>query len=338
MIPLLLALAAPVFAADHHVVRAGDTVASIAAALGDPSLEGAILKANGLTRADPLEVGAVLLLPDRGARPPEAVLHSYFGTGSITPPGGAAAAFDTSLPLPEGTTVCTDADSFATLRLASDADGPDHDDVNLWPDTCLEIRSLAARAGDRSSLINVTRGSVSVQAVRKGETQGTITVTTADAVATSRGGGHRVHVEDGATRTEALYNPLAVIAQGVELDLQPGQGSRIKAGEAPGKPVQLLVPGTPSAPDAGLPLRVPDFEWTPVDRALGYVLEIGLDAEFRDIVLLEDLPGPAYAPELLIVPWREDGLWWRVTSYDRMGFMGVPSDPRPQRFPIEEQP
>jgi hypothetical protein len=32
-------------------------------------------------------------------------------------------------------------------------------------------------------------------------------------------------------------------------------------------------------------------------------------------------------PDLLFLPYRVRGYWWRVSAFDRVGFVGAPSDP-----------
>ncbi|MCB9743352.1 MAG: LysM peptidoglycan-binding domain-containing protein [Alphaproteobacteria bacterium] len=319
-------------ASDHHVLRAGETLESVAAAQGvDPV---ALRELNGLSPEDQPEVGAVLKLPGApGERPEPAVLHTFLGTGYVQPPRRDRSPLEPALPLTEGTTLCTHAESYATLRLAVDVDTGEHDDVNLWPETCVVVESLSSKRGGRSSLLRVLNGSISVVSTRPGESEGRITLRTADAVATADGGGQRLHVEEGATRAEAVYKPMAVIAQGEELALEAGQGSRVRAGEAPGPVVQLLLPGESLTPRPSVSLRVPAFRWGPVAEAAAYQIELGMDPEFREVVLMQSLPDPRWDPQVLVVPYRESGFWWRTCAYDSLGFLGIPSEPRALKFP-----
>lgn len=332
MILLLLAWLSPAHASDHIVVRTGDTLASIAEDRGDPELVNALRRANGLGPDQEPVVGTVLLIPG-GDQAPLAVLHSFMGTGSILIPGGSTTPLELAVELPEGSRVCTDEDSYATIRLAADIETGAHDDLNLWTGTCVVIESLSSALDDRSSLVQVESGSISLQSTRAGESEGRITLRTSDAVATADGGGQRLHVEDGSTRAEAVDKGMSVIAEGVELELEAGQGSRVKNGEAPGAPVTLLLPGAHLRPTPRVSLRVPSFSWKPVPEAAGYQIELGMDRELREVVLLQALVEPGWDPSLLVVPYRDSGFWWRICAYDEMGFLGIPTTAEQLLFP-----
>ncbi len=329
----LLILCVEALAGGHVVVGAGDTVESIAAALGDPALAAAIRAQNGLGPVGEPAVGAVLTLPGAlGGASQDALVLSAYGSGEVRRPGARPDALAPGLSLPAGTVLCTAEESYATVRLALDLDGRRHDDVNLLPSTCMVVEATAAAPGVRRSLISVQRGSVSVQ---DGRTMGagTVTVRTRDGLTTGDAGGFRVHVEGAATRTEALYSAVSMLGGGAEVQVGAGQGSRVRQGQAPDAPIALLPPGEQIAPEDGERLRVPEFSWTPVERALGYRVEIALTPSFNDTVLVEESASPVWAPEYLMLPFRVPGLWWRVASIDRTGFIGVPSDPRRLDFP-----
>lgn len=329
----IFALMLAALAGDHVVVRAGDTVESIAAALGDPALAAVIREDNGIAPDQQPAVGVVLGLPAKGgAEPPGAVVLSVYGSGAVRRPGEAELPMAAGQDLPEGSVVCTAERSYATVRLALDLEQRRHDDVNLLPQTCMTVDATSSSAGQRSSLVSVTQGSVSVQDARA-IGAGTVTVRTRDGLTSGQSGGFRVHVEGAATRTEALYSPVSVLGGGAEVRMAAGEGSRLRQGQAPEQPTPLLVPGAPVSPDEAARLRVPEFRWTAVDRALGYRVEIAASPTFNDTVLVEESASAVWAPELLLLPFRVPGLWWRVASIDRTGFIGVPSEPRSLSFP-----
>lgn len=320
-------------AAEQVVVRAGDSVESIAARLGDPGLAAAIRAANGLgDDGDPI-VGSILTLPPRaGALSTGGVLLAAYGAGSITLPGGASLPFAAGAGLPDGSVVCTEVDSFATVRLAVAQVGGFHDDVNLLGTTCVAVQSTTQMGAARSSVIEVQRGSIAVrEAASAGD--GTVTVKTSFGTSSGLGGGFRVHVEEGASRTEALYHPVVVFGGGEERPLAAGEGSRVRAGEVPSAPVKLKVAGLPDSPDDGAALRVPTFTWGGVAEALGYRIELSSAPDFSELVLVQDVPDAGYRPDRLLLPFRVPGLWWRVATYDRLGFLGIPSEERGLTFP-----
>ncbi|MFT7518837.1 MAG: hypothetical protein ACI9MC_000971, partial [Kiritimatiellia bacterium] len=138
------------------------------------------------------------------------------------------------------------------------------------------------RNASRSSVVSLTRGSISVKATNTG--RGAVAVVSPAGVATGANGGFRVTIEVGATRTEAVASAITVLAQGAELDVPAGFGARTRNGQEPGDLVQLLPPGSRTPPDAGTRLRIPDFAWTNVDRALGYRVEFVNDEAFTRLV------------------------------------------------------
>lgn len=329
MIPLSLLLLLPLHAAEYRVVHLGDSVESIADTLGEPTLAAEIRALNRIEPAAQPAIGALLELP---ARPSEPMLErsgmviTLRGEVEVALPESRVLVATAGLELPPGATVCTGADSYATIRLAKVTQGLAHDDVNLLAETCLTLVSAVATTQERSSVIRVERGSVAVRAADHGH--GTVVVETESGITAGQGGGFRVTREEGSTRTEALEAPVAVMGAGEQVDLRAGQGSRVRSGEAPSAPVDLLGPGSPVRPQLGEPLRRPDFVWTAVDGALGYRVEIAAASDFSAIVHVESVPDPSWMPALLFLPYRVEGLYWRVSSFDRVGFQGPPSDPR----------
>jgi hypothetical protein len=70
-----------------------------------------------------------------------------------------------------------------------------------------------------------------------------------------------------------------------------------------------------------------------VDGNLGYLVEVSSTPRFDNIALAEEVPDPPWLPEALLVPYRVPGLWWRVTAYDSLGFLGLPSAARGLQVP-----
>jgi hypothetical protein len=261
-----------------------------------------------------------------------AVLASVVGEVRASDPSGQAVVARIGTVLPVGSQLCTEADSYATVRLAATGGGS-HDDLYLSASSCVKVKvSMGASAGSagRQSRVDLTAGSLSVRA---GEVPGEVVIDTPSGLATGTGGGFRVHLEEQRTRLEATDAIVAVIGSGREQVVEAGFGTRVAAGRAPEKPHALLLPGTPAFPDEGTALLEPVFAWLPVERALGYQLEFSSAPDFSEIVWSEEVDGTAYTPELLFLPFRVRGLWWRVASFDRTGFLGRASEPRSLTFP-----
>ena len=319
----------------HVIVRTGQTVAGIADSLGDPALADEIRRLNDIAAGVEPIVGSVLQLPSLpGDSEQDAMLVGYFGSGQVVRPGQAVEPFVLGQTLPLGTVVCTEPDSTATVRLGMSQDGRDHDDILLLGTTCITVRGSTRSGTSRQSIVEVRDGSIAIHEGFADDNTGMVTVLTPSGLTTGEGGGFRVHIEPGAARTEALTDPVAVMGAGAEVLLKAGQGSRVRTGLAPEAPVDLLMPGTPLLPAASAPLRFADFSWTAVDRALGYRVELSTSPAFDEVVVTQDVGPNAWKPDVLLLPYRVPGIWWRVAAFDRTGFLGLPSDGRHSEFPV----
>lgn len=315
-------------AGEHLVVQSGESAAELAERAGVPDAADRILAHNGLPLDAPLPAGTVLELPpELGGEEQEALLLFARGTVTVTLPGATRAEpGGMAQPLPRDSLVCTGEDSHATVRLAVLVEERAHDDITLLPETCIAVASATARSGHRASLIRLQRGSVTVPEAEEQGGLATLSVQTQAGLTTAHAGGFRVHVEEAAARTEALTTPLRVLAQGVERQLDAGQGSRTRDGEAPGPAVDLLVGRALAQPPPGAPLRRPDFSWQKVEGALEYRVEMAGDVGFREMMRVEHPGLPTWTPERLMLPSRVHALWWRVAPVDRLGFVGLPSE------------
>jgi hypothetical protein len=262
--------------------------------------------------------------------PDEGVLTKLTGNATTTVGGVATAATRGSV-VPIGATVCTQPDSYATVRLAASAATVDHHEVTLFSETCITMVRSEVGAAGRSSTLSLESGHLTVRpaSISGGEVE----IDTASGQTTGSSGGYRVAIEEGASRTEAVTGPVLVAAAGVELQLPSGFGSRVYTGQPPSAPVPLLVPSDALVPSDGAPLLRPEFEWGPVERALGYRLEVSTDPDFTGLVLVDEVPQAEWNPELLFLPFRVPGLWWRVASFDRTGFVGIDSAAHEIAFP-----
>ena len=331
MIALLLLLwSALALASETWVVAPGETLDTIARALGDPALSPELARLNHLPEGAPLVPGQALALPDALGLLSAEVLHVQ-GEVTAAPPGQLALPVEEGRKLAQGVTVCTGADGVAALRLATTGTRGRHDDVYLLPGTCLSVEHATSTPTRRSSLISIKRGSVSVRASDDGP--GTVTVRTPSGIATGDFGGFRVSVETGAARTEAVDQPVAVLGGGAEVQVAAGEGTRVRDGQRPDAPTPLLRSGPLVAPSERAPLYRPDFRWVAVDRALAYRVELSASPDFSQLVVVELVEQESWSPDRLLLPYRVEGLWWRVSPVDRTGFVGVPSRARALSLP-----
>ncbi len=330
MILVMLSLLAG--ATEVHVVRRGETAESIAESLGDADLVKELREVNGLGRRDQPAPGAMLELPpglEGSSCQPSYVLR-LAGEGHITRPDGTMLPLAVHEPLPNGSVVCVAEASFATVRLSADLEERTHDDVLLMPGTCVRVRTAVVRQGRRSTMLELSAGELSVAGGAGG---GEVVVRTGSGVAVSEAGGFRVSVESEAMRTEALSSEVLTMGAGAQVDVPAGFGNRILTGEQPGSPVELPPAGTLLTPGDDQQLRRPSFTWTPADRAVRYLVEMSTSPDFLDLVRREPVGPVEWDPEMLFLPHKTGEMWWRVISFDRTGFGGLPSDSRRFFFP-----
>lgn len=316
---------------EKRPVGVGDTVEAIAASLGDPSLADEIRARNGIAAGAQPAFGQVLTLPPPAGPHADQQTFLFSVTGEVTAaePWGAPARVATFRALPIGSTICTAEASHAALRTASScSDGAvEVDDVVLDENTCVVIESAFASVFGRSTLIRVTRGSITVAPT---EGPDRVSVRTESGITTGASGGFRVHVERTAMRTEAVTGAVSVLGATRQLDLAARTGSRVPLGGDPTPAVDLLPPPDPRAPGAGDVLLRPRFAWSEVPEAFGYRMEIASNRLFTAVVYAETVDGPEHLAARLMLPETSTERWfWEVVAVDRLGFLGLPSPARP---------
>ncbi|HMV68535.1 MAG TPA: LysM domain-containing protein [Myxococcota bacterium] len=308
-----------------HVVGAGETVESIAERLGAAGREVEVRRMNGLGPGEQPPIGTVLELPDDvalGVCQPS-YLRAFSGQGSVLRPGAAAAEpLVRRATLPVGAVVCTGPGSFATVSLSIDLEGEGRDDVTLMPETCVTVRGSYAVAGGRTSVLSLGQGELSVREAPAGQ----VVVQTTAGVTLGDDGGFRVAREPASTRTEAVGAQVTTFAQGQQVQLPEGYGGRTREGEPPGPAVELPPAGHLVRPADGSVLVRPDFAWTVADNVLGYFVEIAATADFSELLWKQRVAIELWEPRSLALPALPGGVFWRVTSFDRAGFEGAPSE------------
>lgn len=317
-----------------HVVRQGESVASIAAGTGVADAEAMIRRDNGLADGVEPVTGTLLVVPDAdaGAACRPSFVRRAHGAATLRHPGESPGPVADGTVLPVGAQVCTGPEGFAVLRLAVDLDGRGWDDVVVMPESCVTVRGAFQQAGrGRSTLLALDAGQVQVMPSVGG--QGDVIVATTAGVTVGDSGAFRVAVESASTRTEAVGAAVVTLAQGAQVAVPSGYGGRTEVGQAPGQPV--LLPAAPLllTPEDHTVLRRPDFTWTPVDVALGYVVEMSLTPDFAGVVQRQRVGPASWSPDRLLLPNREGGAWWRVITYDIAYFEGGPSEARWIAFP-----
>jgi hypothetical protein len=330
-----------------RVLTEGETVETVARSLNAGHRVDEIRALNGLAPGQEPPPGTVIDLPTDlpGGDCQPSYVRTLTGTGKLWEPrSGQYLPLTERQALEVESKVCTDADSFATLRLSVDMVTGSYDEVLLLPNSCVWVRGAWGGGSNHTSLVQLTVVSLSVAPSLAG---GDVLILTEAGVTVGEGGGFRVAVEEAATRTEAVSREVLTLAQGVQVALPSGYGGRTKVGQAPGP--AMLLPPPPEIllrPDDGGVLQRLDFGWSQVSVGVGYNIEFALDARFESVVfrtgtLVAQFPDPTPqsitgeepVTHLSLPVRRGQQFWWRVTTIDRLDFEGPPSAARALRFP-----
>jgi hypothetical protein len=148
-------------------------------------------------------------------------------------------------------------------------------------------------------------------------------------------GGAQVSVvvaPDGETTLEVKSGAMKVKAGGEETRVKAHQSVRVKKGQR-AKKISTLAAPEPVTPADGQhlnTLEVP-LEWSRIDGAKSYKLEIAADDKFKS-----PLPQAPAASEKTKAKVKEGTWWWRVQAVDGDGLVGKPSPPR--TFVVDVKP
>jgi LysM repeat protein len=145
---------------------------------------------------------------------------------------------------------------------------------------------------------------------------------------------------DGASRTRARKSDTGgaavmayggssqVEAAGASVAVAQGMGTTVPEDGPPNPPERLLEAPVLNAPAVAerFGYSNPPFQWSPVDGAAGYTIEVCEDAQCSGLV--------ARAADLEALRWFAEPLpvgtlYWRVTAVSLSGLDGFPSEPQP---------
>jgi len=136
------------------------------------------------------------------------------------------------------------------------------------------------------------------------------------------------------SRVAVYHGRAEVAAQGKQVAVLEGQGTRVENGKVPEAPRPL--PAAPGwvEPGGELKLALPDesplvdLSWRPVERAVSYRVEISQDEKFNG--LLVDASVPASNAPSLSTPGLSPGRYYaRVQAVDGDGLLGKASEVKP---------
>lgn len=192
-------------------------------------------------------------------------------------------------------------------------------------------RSEAYEAGMEHNTIEVEQGSVDLEIRKFKQDDATVEVLVGDANVRPE----LRHHSDSHTRAKRGNDTQSQVmvysgntdveASGVIVSVLQGMGTQISAGQPPSKPEWLLaapVTDSPKLDTVVAPEHV-QFQWSPVNEASNYTLEVCADAECSQLVLRNVAIQENYK---VVEKLPQGPLYWRVTPVSVSGLDGFASD------------
>ena len=307
----------------HWVVQKGETCETIAKAVyGAPKHVALLGRYTRVRCGGELAEGQTLVIPASPTSLPDARLRSMNPNVEGKPPGGGWAGVSTGAPLYSQHSVQTKETGRADIEFL------DRTRIFLADNTLVVIFGTAARTAVKKNVapsVELEQGEVKAGlAALRGEPVdiaikggGSVSAASKDAVVERKGARTTVAVFDGKARIENA---------GRAVDVPLNHGARF-VGAKPPDPPRPLPPapawreGEPEivlAVDGKGALRA---SWGDVKDAKSYRFEISRDAEFRDLLAREEVPGKVTAFRAEAIP--PGSYWVSVRAIDHEEFLGV---------------
>lgn len=278
----------------QYTVRPGDTLIGIGERyLRRPQEWPSIKQSNQVADEYHLPPGTVLRIPAKMLRrePAQAVLETANGAVRWRSEGSSWQVAAPGQTLGAGSELETADDASAMLRLA------DGSRVMLTPNSqlVLDILSRYAQGLMADTRVRLLRGQTEVLANPQKRSNQHLQIQTPSAQAVVRGTRFRVDFTEGVTREETLEGAVGVAGAGKDVTVGRAQGTVVRTGAPPQRPVALLKAADVSALPARferLPLR---FPLPGLAGAESWVGQVAPDERFDQILLSKTTSSPVLA-------------------------------------------
>ena len=278
----------------RYTVRPGDTLIGVAERyLRRPQQWPLIKQGNQIDDEYHLQPGTIIHIPAKMLRrePAQVVLEMANGTVRWRSEGSFWQVARPGQTLGAGSELETAEDASALLRLA------DGSRVMLAPNSQLVLDTLSryARGLMVDTRMRLLRGQTEILAnpQRRGDQR--LQIQTPSAQAVVRGTRFRVGFEEGVSREETLEGAVGVSGGGKDVTVARAQGTVVRTGAPPLRPVALLKAADVSALPVhfeSLPLR---FLLPELAGAESWVGQVTPDERFDQILLSKAASGPVLA-------------------------------------------
>jgi len=278
----------------QYTVRPGDTLIGIADRyLRQPQHWPLIKQSNQIDDEYRLPPGMVLRIPAKMLRrePAQAVLETASGVVRWRSEGSSWQVAGPGQTLGAGSELETAEDASALLRLA------DGSRLMLTPNSQLALDTLSRYAQGlmADTRLRLLRGQTEIQANPQKRGNQRLQIQTPSAQAVVRGTRFRIGFEEGITREETLEGAVGVAGAGKDVTVTRAQGTVVRTGAPPLRPVALLKAADVSALPTHferLPLR---FSLPELAGAASWVGQVAADERFDRILSSKTASGPVLA-------------------------------------------
>lgn len=305
-------------------VAKGDTLWAISQTyLKDPLRWAEIARLNNLPDANTILPGQILLIPVKDLKSSALGGRVSFihGRGEILPPG-----FSEWKPVTPGDRVPPGSQIRTLESGVLEIVFENEDSFYLRPETTIGVTAAGQEKAGWVTKIFLRVGKLIGSVRRATGAQSRVEILTPSAQCAVRGTVFRAAVdEEERTLSEVLEGLVAVEASGSSVDVQAGQGTLVRKGEAPLTPRLLLAAPSP----IGVPALATAFpfplDFTAAPGTVAVVVDLTRDPDGRDLAWTSVWkPGQA-----LLVQALEDGVYYlQARAIDDLGLEGMPLQPQ----------
>lgn len=307
---------------EYRVIRKDGLIKISERILEDPSKWREVAKINRLKDPYIIQPDQMLVIPVRLLKgsPMDGIVTFIKGESRIQRfQGGEWITLKHGDAIKQGDTIKTEANG--TLEVTFE----DKSTLFMRPNTLLTV-TISQKKGALAIVksINLKSGKAISDIKRATGTESRYEVTTPSAIASARGTGFRISIDDLlTTRAEVVDGRIMVSAQGISVEVKDSEGTVVERGAPPVRPVRLvdaprLIDRRPIYKDIPLNFRFDVASGTKSIRAL-----LSKDKDGREIVF----EGTIKPDEQISISNLEDGSYYLISyGIDAMGLEGIASE------------
>lgn len=305
------------YADELYVVKPGDTLWDISEKFLNNAQEWKQLQTlNNIINPDKLLPDSKIRIPGALLKEsePQSVIKYLYGDVRITTLSGKSKSTAKGTPINNGDSITTGKDASIGFEFASGTSSL------VLENSEISVKNIDISKEKENIHLHLNKGVISSDVNPKKKSETRFIISTPSAVASVRGTQFRV-ANDPLThqfRTEVLEGKVAVSSEGESKIVEKGFGIVVKKGEAPKHVTQLLAAVDLSQVNDKFIHPPFFFSFSPLEKALGYRIEISKGNTFNIPFYTQDLVKPSFSIKSL----DNDTYTLKVFAYDQNGLGG----------------